>query len=158
MFSPSTVANYFLERAAGEGRALTPMQVIKLVYIAHGWHLGYFRQPLISEQVEAWQYGPVIDSLYHGLKKYRNAPVDAYLASPVNEERLLKESGNTKALLDHVWDRYSRYSGPQLSTLTHQPGTPWSKVWANSGRWSRSEPIPDELILQHYTDKISASN
>jgi|GEM_PF-5349088 len=37
-YSPSVIANYFLDRASKEGRAVTPMQLLKLVYIAHGWH------------------------------------------------------------------------------------------------------------------------
>jgi len=52
------VANYLIGKAQSEGRSITPMQLIKLVYIAHGWTLGLYDQPLIGEQVEAWTYGP----------------------------------------------------------------------------------------------------
>lgn len=156
-FSPATIANFFLEKASQEGRTLTPMQVIKLTYIAHGWHLGYFHSPLINEQVEAWRYGPVIGSLYHCLKQYRNGAVQAYLPSPVNEETQLKSAQNTSNLLNHVWSRYSKYNGPQLSTLTHQPETPWSRVWGNAGKFAHSEPIPDDLIKSHYCQKIQSS-
>jgi uncharacterized phage-associated protein len=31
------VANEFIRLAAEDGRTLTPLQIIKLVYIAHGW-------------------------------------------------------------------------------------------------------------------------
>ena len=154
-FSPATVANYFLERASASGQPLTPMQVIKLTYIAHGWHLGYFNAPLIGERVEAWRYGPVIDSLYHSLKRYGNSAVQAFLPAPIDEDARLRVTGNTANLLDHVWQRYGRLSGPQLSTLTHQPNTPWSQVWNAAGPFARSEPISDELIQQHYQQMIS---
>ncbi len=45
------IANYFLRRVSQKGRALTPMWVLKLVYIAHAWHLGLRKQPLIDEHV-----------------------------------------------------------------------------------------------------------
>ncbi|MCD8455896.1 DUF4065 domain-containing protein [Xylella taiwanensis] len=46
------------------------MQVLKLVYIAHGWHLGFRQEPLLNKRVEAWRHGPVIRSLYEKVKKY----------------------------------------------------------------------------------------
>ena len=47
------------------------MKLIKLVYIAHGWHLALENgKSLISEAVMAWKYGHVINSLYQKLKRY----------------------------------------------------------------------------------------
>ena len=43
----------------------TPMHVIKLVYLAHGWMLGFTSRALINEAVEAWTYGPVVPSTYY---------------------------------------------------------------------------------------------
>jgi uncharacterized phage-associated protein len=74
-YDPKAIANYFIARAAADGKRLTPLQLIKLVYIAHGWYLGLTGEPLINEPPEAWQYGPVIPSLY---------PSSAYsLSSPI---------------------------------------------------------------------------
>ena len=67
------IANYFLERA--EREPITQMKVQKLVYFAHGWHLGITQKPLINEQVEAWPYGPVIPSLYQDLKRWGADPI-----------------------------------------------------------------------------------
>ena len=38
----------------------TPMHVLKLVYLCHGWVLGLTDQALIDEPVEAWQYVPPV--------------------------------------------------------------------------------------------------
>lgn len=154
-FSPSTIANYFLGRASAQGVPMTPMQVIKLVYIAHGWHLGYFNSPLINERVEAWKFGPVIPSLYQELKCYGSGPVGSMLRAPLLEEGALANSGSTAALLDHVWNRYNRFNGLQLSTLTHQPDTPWAATYQPS-LWASNDVIPNDLIAQHYQQKIQA--
>lgn len=152
--SASKIANYFLQKAANERMSLTPMQVIKLVYIAHGWHLGYFKTPLISERVEAWPYGPVIDSLYHGLKKFRNGPVTEYLPADVEMGGL---GDHTRQLIEHVWAKYRGFSGPQLSTLTHQPDTPWSDAKARAGAFARSVPIANESIQEYYERLIESA-
>ena len=63
MFESLTVADGFLELSRERHRALTPMQLLKLVYIAHGWRLGLYGKPLIRDEIQAWQYGSYYSSL-----------------------------------------------------------------------------------------------
>lgn len=142
MKSALTVAQKFLDLASEQGRTLTPMQLIKLVYIAHGWMLGLRDRPLIRENVEAWPYGPVIPELYRSIKQYRDKPVERILNLPDED---LGEA--EVALTKEVYDRYGRFSGIQLSMMTHTKGTPWDNTW-NSDRTSLL--ISNDLIQSHY--------
>lgn len=63
-YQANIIANFFVKKAQEEQIPLTLMKIIKLVYIAHGWHLAHKKSPLISEPVEAWPYGPVVPSVY----------------------------------------------------------------------------------------------
>ena len=157
-YSPTTIANYFLEKASHEGRAVTPMQLIKLVYIAHGWHLGYLDAPLINEQVQAWKYGPVIKSLYDRVKPYGRGAVQGLL--PVSPFPWMIDApldDTTRSLLEAVWSNYAGYSGVQLSAMTHLDNTPWSIAWnQQGGRNMYFAPIDDSLIKQHYRERIAA--
>ena len=137
---PSFVSERLLHQTSALGRVLTPMQVIKLVYISHGWMLGLLDQPLISETVEAWRYGPVVRSVYRKYRKYRGNPIDQQGAP--HDGQLHSQQ---RDLVDQVFQGYSRYSGIELSRLTHQPGTPWAIAW-HSGM----SIIPNELIKDHY--------
>ena len=75
-YSARTVANYLIEAKSKEGGTPpTPMQLLKLVYIAHGWNLAINDRPLINDRVEAWRYGPVIPKIYQDLKQWGNTPV-----------------------------------------------------------------------------------
>ena len=58
---------------------LTPIHILKLVYIAHGWSLAIGEHPLIRNEIEAWEYGPVIRSLYDAVKRYGRDPISAPL-------------------------------------------------------------------------------
>ncbi|ALR08720.2 Panacea domain-containing protein [Xylella fastidiosa] len=160
-YSPATIANYFLHRASKEGRALTTMQVFKLVYIAHGWYLGFRKQPLIDEPVEAWQHGPAIRSLYNKIKKYGSGAVTELL--PVNWFSLptppwanvTNIDKSTAEILDSVWNSCGHFGGIQLSEMTHKEGTPWWQVW--NGRESKdTDVISNDLIQEFYEQKIKA--
>ena len=143
-YSSLQVANYFIELAREQGRLLNPMQLIKLVYIAHGWCLGINNRPLIREQIEAWQYGPVVPNLYHEVKNYRNRGIDiilpTYDCTPLNE--------NAKSLISEVYSEYGKYDGLDLSNITHKEDTPWSRTWHNPS-WG-DKIIPNSMIATHY--------
>ncbi|MDC4872757.1 DUF4065 domain-containing protein, partial [Acinetobacter baumannii] len=77
MKSALQVANKIIESGKNKNppQYYTPMQLLKLVYIAHGWMLALFNRPLFNEKVEAWKYGPVIPELYEAVKHYKANPV-----------------------------------------------------------------------------------
>lgn len=159
MLNSEAVANYFIQKSFDKGVALSPMKLLKLVYIAHGWHRGYFSKNLINDAVQAWRYGPVIPDLYRHVKHFGKCDIDA----PIEGYGVAGDANNpppdqhTLALLDRVWEIYSGYGGVQLSAMTHQPGTPWDQIWRSSGGDNyRGAIIPNELIEQHYKQKISA--
>lgn len=164
MQSAIAVANYFINKSLETGRPITPMQLVKLVYISHGWYLGHTGEPLIPEVVEAWKYGPVIPSVYHKFKSYGDTPIKSQAEElhVVNDEIIFLFPNVTdesaKKLLENVWNAYSNLDGLQLSTLTHQKGTPWDVIWnERGGKDFKSEPIPNDLIEKHYKEKINAS-
>lgn len=144
MHSSLAVANKLLKLAESSGKSLTPMQVLKLVYMCHGWMLGLYGRPLISDKVEAWQYGPVIPNLYHSLKSYRASPVTNTLMQPVDEAEFGEEE---ESLISQVFNIYGDYSGPQLSTITHRAGSPWHAIWNSNG-----STISNDLIQTHYEE------
>ncbi len=139
------------------------MQLIKLVYIAHGWHLALQQQPLLDEPVEAWKFGPVIASLYHEFKTYGNSAIKEKASEFDFDENAfvtpeLDADERTRALLRRVWDVYSPMSGIQLSGLTHREGTPWDTVWNKLGKKGRRHAIiPNDLIAKHFIELSDAN-
>ena len=154
-YDARAVANYFLDLAKAEGIPITPMGLQKLVYFAHGWMLAFYGRPLISDRIEAWDYGPVIPVLYHQFKRFGNLPITEpaldVLVAPGIAPRLKKpeipkyEDPDAARLLDQVWDAYKGFTGIQLSNMTHAPGSPWSQA-----RKSDQPFIDDESIKRYF--------
>ena len=162
MYNPLAVANYFIYKSIDEGVSITPMKVLKLVYIAHGWHLGIRKEPLITEQTEAWKYGPVVESVYVAFKKYGRNDIDAmqfFSKKDKSEFNELLANFNDRALLDKVWEVYRNYTGTELSALTHMPDTPWFTTWNKEGGSLKSGAIiPNAAIRSYYEKKAQTSS
>jgi uncharacterized phage-associated protein len=149
-YDAATVANRFIELAAKGGKKLTPMQLIKLCYISHGFSLAINRRPLLDESVEAWRYGPVVPSLYRRLKSYGSGPVTEPVSS--NWGNAKKLDPDDRALIDEVFAKYGHFNGGQLSHLTHRPGTPWAETYTPN---SYGDEIDDAVIRTHYATILS---
>lgn len=139
------VAKYILERQQAKSDTVSPMQLIKLVYIAHGFMLGQHGRALLDEPVEAWQYGPVVPTVYHAVKHFRSNPVldidaDTSVLAVVERD-----------VLDRVADDYAKYDGVKLSSATHKPGTPWHVTWSSHGK---SSAISNDVIENFYSELI----
>ena len=149
-YSACSVAKYFIEQKLQENNTPpTPMQLLKLVYIAHGWNLAINDKPLISDRIEAWKYGPVIPNLYHEIKHWGNEPVKMIFSNPVSDTHsFLREDRN---VMDAVLESYDGIDGIRLSVLTHAAGTPWHEVYFDKDGNSRSNAeITDEIIRRHF--------
>ena len=176
------VANYFLQQGFKEGIEITPLKLQKLVYIAHGYYLAVYDQPLIDEPIIAATYGPLIDSLYHEFRWYSNEPITSFASIIAKEdaEPLLPkiEDAETKEFLHEVWEGYKEGTAHQLSAITHNKKTPWAdfhhqlKVKSPAlyakvkDAWSPEEnillarignlEIPKESIGKYYKEKLNS--
>lgn len=140
---PSTaVADRLLQLAHACGQTLTPMQLLKLVFLCHGWMLGLYHRALIADEIQAWKYGPVIPRLYRAVRNYRNQPVEGPLVQgqqcfdPVEDD-----------LIRQVFQIYGHFGGRALSDITHEPGSPWEQVWTGD---ARNQVIPDNMTEAYY--------
>ena len=147
-YSSLVVADRILElaKAGRPMNALSPMQLLKLVYIAHGWMLALYSRPLICDEIEAWRYGPVIPELYHEIKRFGSRPVVGPLnKSPTSIDKAADD------IVRQVYDGYGHYTAAQLSELTHQSGTPWATTRAAGYGWR--DTISNSLIEEYYRRK-----
>ena len=125
---------------------VTPMQVQKLAYFCHAWHLALGYGPMFQDAVESWQYGPVIRTVYHALKHYGGDPI----REPLQPEEAQFAATEAK-VINAVWEQYGEIDGLALSRLTHAIGSPWHQVYS---RGEQTQIIPNHLIRDYYAGFI----
>lgn len=146
------IANIFVDLALAAERRLTILPLVKYVYLAHGWTLGYTGKPLIRHQVQAWKYGPVIPEVYLAFAPRRVITEKArphdpeFGAGPYYKADPTPEQG---AIIRKVYEAYSDMGAFALSKLTHREGTPWANH--NTENYA---PIPDAQIKEHYQELV----
>lgn len=162
-YTPQHIANYFLDKASQEGTRLSPLKLVKLVYIAYGWYLALKNQKLFNEQIEAWQHGPVIPSIYHEFKHFGSSPIvgqsvtvdysdeDGKIGLKITTPRVPDNDNEANIVLGTVWKSYKDYSAWQLREMTHEAGTPWKQVYVDGVRGIKMQ---DDHIREHYVDRI----
>ena len=120
----------------------TPMHVLKLVYISHGWTLGLYGRSLINEPAEAWRYGPVVPTIYYRYKSFRGDPITT---DPVDRSDAFDDE--QRDVIEQVHEAYGDFTALQLSALTHKPDTPWDVTYREFGVGAI---IRNELIRDYY--------
>jgi uncharacterized phage-associated protein len=163
MNSAAAVTNWFIEKNQTDQILLTHLKIQKLLYYAQGWHLGFFGVPLFEDNIHAWTYGPVVETVYHALK-YRGKletiiePIPGYVFTHGNFQmenapKLNLEGDKDRAkYMNSFWGKYSKIEPWVLVGSTHKKGTPWELV-ASSPSYDRSvnSLIPVQLMKTYFT-------
>lgn len=156
MLDARIIANTVLDRADARHRAITNLDLQKIVYFLHGHFLRAHDRPLVRGEFEAWPYGPVHRVLYDAFKAYNDTPIEgrATAFDPVRRQvRELPELDDLDVVgvLDDVLDFYLDMTTGSLVRLTHSAGTPWSRTVEEAEKHVNvGMRIPDSLISEFF--------
>ncbi len=135
------------------------MHVQKLVYIAHGWNLAVNNEPLIDEPFQAWDYGPVVPSLYRALRRYGADPVARLIrVGDVNDtydesDVVARLEPAEVRVIDQIWNDFKGFEAFQLSALTHKERSPWHVTMHAKGK---NQPIANNDIQGYFSQLADA--
>ncbi len=129
--SSISIANIFIEKAKNKQNFnLTPMKLQKLMFFAQSWYLKSHNVLLFDGYFERWQYGPVLPDIYHEFKSFGSREIDIFgKVSEFDRYKSLSHINKQEydQFLNKIIEVYGNYSGSELSWMTHQPNTAWSR-------------------------------
>jgi len=155
-YDARSVANFLLNYADERSVSVTLMGLLKVLYFAHGWYLAQHGNPLIKNDFEAWQHGPVLRVVYDAFKGIGSSPIRGrvHRIDPVTrkesvaDETFSEEDAN---FLRGVFDEYGHVQALTLSDMTHEPGSPWHAVWhAPREHLNLGMKISNDAIRRHF--------
>lgn len=156
-----SVANAFVTTANNANAVLTPLKLMKLVYIAYGFGLALIEGESMLDKrfdrVEAWRLGPVIPSVYYSFKHYKNQQITepAVIMRPeagaeVKFETPILRGEEEWAIVDIVWTRYGDMPTSELVEILHQKGSPWALSYEEGC----NNEIPEEMTKFYYSSLV----
>ena len=101
------------------GDFLSNLKLQKLLYYAQGLNLALHHKALFEERIVAWQYGPVVEEVYHEFKGFSHGAIPQ--DESYNNEFLSDEEFD---LLKEVYDVFGQFSATKLVEMTHNE-MPW---------------------------------
>jgi len=150
MLTALEIAEHFVAISHRDRQPISHLKLQKLLYFAQGYHLAVTRgNPLFSDEIQAWKFGPVIPSIYNVYKTHGN--------NPINEAGNMLKSAEEPLLrfLDKVWKIISPFSAIRLSSISHTSGGPWHRiVMENGGDVGMNRKIPLELMTNYFSQLI----
>ena len=155
--NPIAIANEFIEMSKGEGVYLT--KLLKLCYVAHGFTLAILHKPLADEYVQAWEYGPVLVSIYHEFKHMGHSLVRKKGQTLTDDYSGLTDmtsdfSPDERDIIRSVFEGHRGITAQRMTVLTHADDGPWAHAW-KEGKYIRGYSISNDLIKKYYEDKIA---
>jgi uncharacterized phage-associated protein len=138
-----TDAAHYLGELSGWKISNLAMQ--KIIYMADMNFVGITGVRLVDEDFEAWDYGPVLPSLYHRCKAFGAKPVpdifwDAEDISGSREGKMLKTA----------WDALKGRTPGQLVSNTHRRNGAWAKRYVAG---ASGEKISSEDMIEEYKNR-----
>lgn len=131
MISPSFAAKHLCEKS---GWRISNLELQKMLYMADMNFVGTKGRRLIDEDFEAWDYGPVIPSLYRKCKAFGAKPVPNIFWGIGSIADTPEAS-----MLDKAWENLRNRSPGKLVENTHWAGGAWAKRYVPGARGIKIE-------------------
>ena len=141
-----TLAYYILTKAQDKGYSVTNLKLQKILYYVKGHFLAKFGRPLFPDDIQAWNFGPVVPNVYYHFSVF--GPDTLHIARREDMSSCFLAS-DERALIDSVIDEKLKYTSSTLVKATHQE-EPWLKATMGGKKIQRNTIIGIEEMKNYF--------
>ena len=120
MYSVLDVARYIIWYCKKKGYSISNLKLQKILYFVQAEFLVSVGSPCFAEEIEAWDFGPVVPEVYHEFKIFGSADIPKFVC--LNEAAAI--SNKDKTMINDMVDQCGAYSASTLVEITHNQD-PW---------------------------------
>lgn len=121
MIDVKKIAKYIVSYYSSIGDCdLTHMKLQKLLYYVQVEYLKYVEKAAFKDEIEAWEHGPVVRSIYEEYLKYKRSVIEI----PEEERIYTLDSKNILDIVNKIIAEKGKYNASVLRNMTHE-----EKAW-----------------------------
>lgn len=142
MYKAEDVAAYIINKQVDDGYPISNLKLQKILYFVQAEFLVSKDEPCFDEVIEAWDFGPVVESVYN---KYA-VHCGNLIFSPIKSTSGYHIKNNDRELIDGILDKINKYSTSYLAGIIYHQ-TPWIK-----GRTRLNKIITNESLKDFFAE------
>lgn len=133
MYDALLISSFIIGYSNKKGYGISNLKLQKILYFIQAYFLITKDEPCFSDLIEAWDFGPVVPTVYQEFKQFGGGNIP-YTDNYFEENNLIHE--DNKEDIKRVVDRFKDFTSTDLVTLT-QSQTPWKRAYT---------PFADNII------------
>jgi len=122
-YTARDVANYIVKECSDHDLSITNLQLQKILYYIQVHFLQEEKRALFSDDIEAWQFGPVVRDVYDQYSTFGS--MDLY---EIEKPEVDLAEGERNVIMKIVKDKLKLRTW-QLVEQTHEEGRAWARVY-----------------------------
>lgn len=138
MYQAKDVAAYIINKQVNEGYPINNLKLQKILYFVQAEFLVTKDEPCFNEVIKAWDFGPVIESVYKAYAVHGGNSI----FSPIKSDFGYHIKNDDRELIDGILDEVKNCSVSYLTDVVHHQ-TPWIKGRNRLDRIITNESIED---------------
>lgn len=124
MYDVIDIAKYVILFCKQHGFSISNLKLQKLLYFVQAQFLVTLGKPAFHEDIEAWDFGPVVPVLYQYFKIWGNAEIPRVVAKGA-ENKIYAADQRT---IDEILEQCAPYTASVLVDITHNQD-PWINAY-----------------------------
>lgn len=158
MYNVLDICRFIINYCDKQDYSMSNLKLQKILYFIQAYFLSCTasKEPCFKEKIEAWTFGPVVPVAYHEYKQFGNTDIpkithyikyneDDFWKSKVvayNDDMI---SGDDKAIIMALVDKFAKYSTTSLVDITHH-----QSPWMDAYQQGYNNPITNEAIRSYF--------
>lgn len=135
------VAQYIIRKCSLDRKPISDLQLQKILYYIQKYFIQVEKRALFSDEIEAWQFGPVVRSVYTRYCGY--GAVEIFDTTAPDIELSVDE----RTAIDQIVEEKRIVKPWELVNDTHAKGKAWDIIYRDGA--GDKDIIPKDVIAEH---------
>ena len=138
-YSAADVAAFIVEFSIENTRPVSNLQLQKILFFAQCDYMKSHEKELFNDDFEAWQYGPVVQSVYSAYSIFGGSPISRpakYRSFNIflgDSDKVIPLCGAERSSVESTVRRCINMKPWDLVRLSHEKGGAWDSVYNKGG-------------------------